>query len=119
MLFKNSEEKKSKMVFEFLDFFMGDSEVQLKSSRSLLAKTNKLIGEISGLAEEEIMGPVITKINSLSKPLSSFVLLVIEMGTRTGIMLLNLSKCRKEQPKDYQCHIRPTSLNKMTPALTP
>lgn len=46
LLYKNQGEKKTELVMNFYDFFMAD-ESQLKSSRSLAARTQKLIEEIN------------------------------------------------------------------------
>ena len=42
ILYKNNGDKKKEMVFDFYDFFIADQE-ELKSSRSLATKTQKLI----------------------------------------------------------------------------
>ena len=42
LLYANTGERKSELVFDFYDFFIADQE-ELKSSRSLANKTQKLI----------------------------------------------------------------------------
>ena len=45
LLFTNTGEKKSELVFDFCDFFIADQE-ELKSSRTLANKTQKLVMEM-------------------------------------------------------------------------
>ena len=53
LLYRNNGANKSDMVFDFYDFFIAEQE-ELKSSRSLAQKTQKLIEDINQGEQEDI-----------------------------------------------------------------
>ena len=48
----------------------------------------------------------------------NFVMVIVEMKNRTGVMMVNVGKCQKQKVKDFSCSVRPTSLRKHTPELS-
>ena len=96
LLYKNNGEKKTELVFDFYDFFIAEKE-QLKSSKSILARTHKLIDELDEEEKKDgIMVQDITNVYQLAVLLGkSYAIILVDMKTRTGLMLVNIVKANR------------------------